>query len=302
MRIAVAGLPFFASRAARNLRSFGLNARYVPRPTRSPATWPQFVRRILPADTVYLIGSSAALNSPADFLSRARKRVVMHWVGTDVLSAVDDHRNGRLSDRLVSGATHWADAPWLVEELREVGILAAEHPLPIPVAFGMPAPMPTEFRVCVYIPSDPGVAHDLAATMQVVKQLPAVRFTLVGGDAVEDPPDNASVLGHVSEMGNVYGDCAALLRLVRHDGLSHSVVEALSFGRHVIWNYAMPGVRPVQGADEAVSELNRLKQEFDAGTLGVNKVGAEAVTTRYGSDTIRAELSRAFQQMPARSD
>ena len=68
------------------------------------------------ADIVYLIGSRIDRASPQDRLLRLRRRpVVIHWVGTDVQIAVDEHRRHNVSLRVAERPIHWCDAPWLVD-------------------------------------------------------------------------------------------------------------------------------------------------------------------------------------------
>ncbi len=221
----------------------------------------------------------------------------MHWVGSDVLSALQAFRGGVLSRRLRAEAVHWADAPWLVDELREVGITAVEHPLPIPIAIGVPEPAPSHFKVLVYLPPGDHPAHDIEGTLGVVRSLPDVSFVAVGGRADLPPLTNLDRRGYVEEMAQIYRECTAVLRLTRHDGLSHSIVEALSFGRHAIWTQRLPGVHQVHDAVEAAEALRELAALAAAGSLEVNSAGARFVTERYAASTIARELTEAMRQV-----
>jgi hypothetical protein len=165
---------------------------------------------------------------------------------------------GTASRRLVEGAVHWADAAWLVDELGAAGILAGERPLPMPIAVGQAAPMPAKHRVLVYLPERPGPAHDVDGTLRVIERLPDLAFTVVGGYVPERRLANLRSEGYVTDMATQYREHPVLLRLTHHDGLSHSVVEALSYGRHVIWTYPLEGVRRVAGAQDAVDALRQL--------------------------------------------
>lgn len=295
-RIAVTGLPFFASRAATGLTEVGFDAQYVPRPSRNARSWPGFLLGLARSGTVYSIGSSAARGSPNDRLSQLGKRMIMHWVGSDVLKATNDFRSGLLSDRLVGGATHWADAPWLVEELEALGIQATEQSLPIPMAIGTPTPLPDDFKVLVYLPAGEHRAHDIDGTLSVISALPDIQFAAVGGRIIESAPPNLENLGFVEDMPSLYRECSAFLRLTHHDGLSHSVVEALSFGRHTLWTFEIPGVTLVDGPQRATEKLRQLKMSADEGSLATNIQGAEAVTERYGGTTPSDNLARAMRQ------
>lgn len=294
-RISVVGLPFYGERAAAGLREAGFDARHARRPA-SPFGWPASYARLLRSDLIYAIGSSVEKNSPLDLLARARRRILLHWVGSDVEHALGVHGRGRTSPRLVR-ATHWVDAPWLADELLPLGIRAQLHPLPIPTAIGEPAPLPETFRVLVYLPEGPSDVYDVFSTLEVMRALPGITFLIAGGFEPALPLPNVQSLGYVQDMPALYRDCAAFLRLTRHDGMSHSVIEALSFGRYVVWSRPTPGALLAHDTGEAVAALRGLHQRFLSGDLPPNLEGATAVTQTYGWSTMRDELTREIDQL-----
>ncbi|MGI8927364.1 MAG: hypothetical protein ACR2HN_12080 [Tepidiformaceae bacterium] len=296
-RIAVVGLPFFASRVAASLHEMGYDARFLPRPGRSPAAWATLARELVRARLVYAIGSSAVRNGPLDLIARLRRPILMHWVGSDVRHALAAQSAGRASARLLRHAAHWADAPWLAEELAPLGIAPAVHPLPVPVAVGTSLPLPAEFRVLVYLPASPHAFYDVAGILATVAALPEVPFTLAGGFTPPERPPNLELAGYVKDLRPFYEASTALLRLVHHDGMSHSVVEALSFGRHVLWSYPFPGATRVAGADVAIAAIRVLQRAAHAGTLEVNETGAREVTQRYRWDNLQSEIRTGIDQL-----
>ncbi len=296
-RIAVVGLPFFAERVAESLRDGGYRAVHLPRPGRSPGAWARLAGGLVRADLVYAVGSSIRVNSPVDLASRRGRPVLLHWVGTDVLAAIEEHRAGRASRRLVEGAAHWADAPWCVDELAPIGIRAEHHPLPIPTAIGSPIPFPPAFRVLLYLSPSPHAAYDVEGTLAMVKALPEIPFVVVGGYQPTEPLPNLEARGFVTNMQAVYRETTVFVRLVKHDGMSHSVIEAMSFGRHVLWNYAYPGVTRVEDARGAIEALRDLHARFAAGSLELNETGAREVTQRYRWGTLLNEVRTGIDRL-----
>ena len=286
-RIAVVGLPYFGTRVASTLIGAGYDARFVPA-AREAARNPRGLVHLVRADLVYAIGSSIDRRAPLARLARW-KQVLMHWVGSDVVQGLAAERGGRVSGRLRTAA-HWADASWLIEEMAPLGLAVEEHPLPMPIAFGEPKPMPGEARVLVFLPRQPHAAYDVAGTIEVIDRLPEVPFVLVGGFSLNRP--NVENLGFVSEMSPVYQRCSAFMRLVHHDGLSHSVVEALSFGRAVIWNYPLDGVTRIAGVDDAVGAI----REHVSGPLVLNERGIEA-SHRYLPERVVAEACEGIEAL-----
>lgn len=292
MRVAVIGLPFFGRRVAESLREAGIEARYLPSPAIEPRRIPSVLAELLRADLVYAIGSRAAKGSPVDLLARSGKRVLLHWVGTDVLWARRDAAAHRLSRWLTERAVHWADAPWLVDELGALGIVAEERPLPMPMAVGEPVALPGTFRVLVYLPEHAREPYDVAATLAVVRALPEIEFLVVGGFEPSEPIPNLQALGFVRNMTDVYHRCSVLLRLTHHDGLSHSVVEALSYGRYVVWTYGLPGVVRVANAGEAAAAIASLRTEHRE----PNYVGVQTAQ-RYRADVIVREAVERLRDL-----
>lgn len=289
-RIAVVGLPYFGVRVASSLAAAGFDARFVPSP-RAGLRNPGAAAHLARARLVYAIGSSIARGSPLDLLARTGKRVLMHWVGTDVQAARQAARLGRVSGRL-RGAAHWADAPWLIDELAPLGVEADEHPLPMPIAFNEPLPAPAEHCVLVYLPEGSGPNYDVEAMTRVIDTLPGVPFVAVGGGRLERP--NVEVLGYVTDMRTVYRRVSCYLRLVHHDGLSHMVVEALSAGRRVIWSYSLPGVTMVGSPEEAAAAIARQVTEPPAWNIA----GIEAAV-RYRGESAVAEAATALEALTA---
>ncbi len=298
-RVLVIGLPFFGVRVAESLNSVGYEARYQPHPGKIASHWPRSGVEILQADVIYAIGSSIRNNSPLDLISRAGKSMLIHWVGTDVSVAVADWREGQVSERVLKRSIHRADARWLIDELSVIGIHARERLLPIPVAIGSTQPMPERFQVLVYLPREPQEDYDVEATLNVIRALPEIPFAIVGGFQPSELLPNVEVLGFVHDMPGVYRQCAALLRIMKHDGMSHSVIEAASFGRYVLWSYDMEGVTCVRDAEEAMGQLRALHARFDSGELPANLVGARHMQEKYNHERLLAQICRDLDRLLA---
>jgi len=84
-----------------------------------------------------------------------------------------------------------------------------------------------------------------------------------------------------------------------HDGLSFMVLEALSAGRHVIWNHPFGGVLEAGNEAEAGLHLRRLLAQHSAGQLALNEVGRDAVRDRYSPSRVREEILGRFERLIA---
>jgi len=292
------------------LSEHGWNARYHPHPGRDIRGWLRLAPLVARAHLVYFISARVDRRSPQAILAILRRRpTVIHWVGADVGFALDAWRAGQASQRLIHGATHLADAPWLIGELREIGIQAAYLPMPVPaIAAGEPPPLPARFRVLVYYPADPvdRESFDAETIFRVVDALPEVSFLLIPSPPETLPapmPPNLEARGWIDDMDAVYRETTVYLRQTVHDGTSFMAIEALSRGRHVIWAFPVEGAIEARGFEQTISALRDLVARHEAGTLGLNAEGREAVLRNFDPERLAVELDRrlrgALKQRPS---
>jgi hypothetical protein len=234
-------------------------------------------------DLVYQIGGRVTVGK---FLSAAKllrkDRIVMHWVGSDTLEAQAALNSGRCERWVLNAIHHWADSPWILDELREMGVGCEYVPLPSPRISNSSAPLAEEFKVLVYVPSvECSELYGLDKILEAARALPEIQFELVGlrDGPLEFPPANIRFHERVSDLNEYYKQATVMWRPTRHDGLSWMVCEALGYGRHVLWSYPLPGCRLVRSACEAISQIQELRRLHCAKKLKVNCEGAAFVST-----------------------
>jgi hypothetical protein len=296
-RILILGLPYFGRMLEGLLVKRRWEASFAEHPGRDILGWARLVPKVLRADVIYFIGSRIERNSPQDLLMRVRRKpVVIHWVGTDVQIALDEAKTGRVSRRIVDRAIHWADAPWLVDELATIGVTSDEVALPVP---GLPSgtpPLPERFRVLLYCPVDAfdREVFDLDTLLRLPLEFPEISFVLIPSPAETLPgplPPNLDCRGWVEDIDTLYKDISLYVRLTSHDGVSFMVLECLARGRQVIWPFALPGVIQVSGFEAVAAVVRDLAAKHAAGTLGPNHVGREYVMAHYDAERLTRELS-----------
>lgn len=278
-RVLVHGHKFPSERFVELMDGDGWKFTYFP--DRGLSNFAQMAAHLQRADLVYQIGGRVSIGP---FLRAARllgkKKIVMHWVGTDILICHKHIEEGRKNDWVLNNLQHWAVSEHITQETRDVGVPSEFVPLPSPRVPPVPSPMPKEFSVMVYMP-DLAVAelYGLDQILEVSKAMPNVTFKLVGlrEGTIEGAPPNLLIHGNIPDLKEFYLNTPVLWRPAAHDGLSFMVMEAMGYGRHVIWSYPFPGVIHAPKPPDAIREIARLQELSNAGRLEVNMEGVKAI-------------------------
>lgn len=235
---------------------------------------------------VYQIGGGPVVGSGVFGVCKAlQRRVVKHWIGSDVLRASEPLVQEQNATGLVE---HWAVSSHLVDELAEAGIAAATVPLSVVDAV-TPTPLPPPpLTLLSYLPTRKFDFYDGATILSLASRFPDVKFLIVGDDgAGRGASANVEFLGYQRKMDAVYARSHALLRLPRHDGLSYMVLEALNHGRHVIWNLPFETARIGRTENDVACHIRELRAALATGTLGVNERGRDVVHATHSGIRIR---------------
>jgi hypothetical protein len=223
---------------------------------------------------------------------------VFYWVGTDVLNTIQDFKTGTLRQRSYRQARkdhHLADATWLAEELLEVGIKALPKTITIPeLQVGDVPPLPSHFSVLSYIPDRRYSFYGGNTIYEAARRLPDIRFDVVGGSGewVPKPLPNLVFHGWQKDMKSFHRNATVLVRLVQHDGTGLTALEAMSFGRHVIYSHPLPhcirvGWGETNALVEKVTELFALHQ---SGMLHLNTSGSAYVQKNFNHQACTEDL------------
>ncbi len=197
-------------------------------------------------------------------VKRYGKPVLFHWIGTDVYQIYIDHFIKKwLKKRLILAPNvhHLTVYEGLQTELASIGIQAENFPLASIKIPEQPPPLPQKFAVLAYVPHFRWQFFGGDWIIQTARQLPDVEFYIVASDQVPQSLPNVFPLGFVEKIERLYQKTSVLIRFTRHDGLPKMILEALSYGRQVLWTQSLPHCFQVKNVQEGLAILTKLKDE-----------------------------------------
>ena len=297
-RVVVHGLSYFCKKLSNLVQDDRWQV--LDRSGHSPAQMVDLVRDLARCDLAYTWGGRISMGK---FLWAARllgkQKLIMLWSGSDVLYAQDEHAKGKRTP-WVNGVVHWAVSPWIAEEVKNLGIPCEYVQASFVNEITQPKPLPKKFSVLIFVKTIARTElYGWDRMLEVAQALPHVNFQLCGlpaGESLPCPP-NIKLHNWMSDLTPLLEEITVVYRPVRHDGLSFTVIEALSHGRHVLYSYPLPGCVQVTDTAMACAELQRLYAAHEAGTLTLNEAGRQYIAREYAAEKVRLELLRRWEQI-----
>jgi hypothetical protein len=154
---------------------------------------------------------------------------------------------------------NWVVSPWLGRLLkRRLGLTARVIPIAPSLEPRLLRRSPTP-SVLVYCPARREQKYCWDEMVEIARRCPTLEFRVLSKGGRPEA-ENMVHLPRIEyeDMPSVYAGVRLLLRLTPSDGLSLSVMEALGFGRHVVWNWWAPGATHVSSMKEAIEAVRRL--------------------------------------------
>lgn len=209
------------------------------------------------------------------------RRIVRWWVGSDVLTCLQDGRGrerARKLDKFVS--KNVAVSPHLVTELESIGINAVVVPSIVEPRLipgnSWEGALPN--RILAYLPADRPEFYGESVVRQTIIANPDFEFVIVG-----DTEHRLARLPNVQSLGwtdmnAVYPKIGCLLRITKHDGMPRMVLEALLWGRHVIYSWPFPGCWHASTFTDVQECITRLRNQSTSNLEGA-KIAREIVNS-----------------------
>jgi hypothetical protein len=294
-RILIIGYPYFVNRIQE--LAAGSDYQLLTMPKKGLQQWLTLLR----VDLIYLVGGDLRPNRFYNAGILLRKKLIMHWVGSDILQMKEWLEKGRhFSPVLLKHAFHWAEVDWTARELQELGLKAQVVPL-TPASFPTEVKeLPAKFVVLIYLPPEKEQFYGGAQMIQLANQFPEIVFLAVAASPTTSHPDwpeNIIPVGWVDNMEELYREITVLIRFTEHDGLSFMVLEALANGRHVVWSYPFEGVKQATNYQQLAKAIQELYQAFHAGNLPLNQLGRSFVADNYQPGAVWQRIHQAMDRI-----
>lgn len=296
-KILIIGLPLFAKRLADEMMKYDKENSY-----KSLNTYYNLWDKIKAPFVLYFSDVLYSINGTLDqskLISLAfwlKKRVVMHWVGSDVTTAIKQYKSGDFNKIYFNKSEHLTVAPWLSEELKEIGLNASVMSISAYQKDFRLKSFPERFTVLSYIPENRANFYGKEQILKLANELPEVKFIVVGSLKETELPANIDLKGWVNNINEVIESSVVVIRYMKHDGLSQLVLESLALGRYVLYSRDQKGAIYVKNYNELYDQLLILKSAFDSGKLSHNIEGANQIRKNYNKELIFSGLKRFLEK------
>lgn len=300
MKVLIVGLPIFAKRVHKDLSEFDTENTFKTLDTYYNKLDQVKALLMIPMmDIVYSINGAIRDSKVFDLALKLNKKLVIHWVGTDIVKAKKHFEEGIYNEDFITKAHHLCEVSWIQEELAEIGISAdIVNFVNFEKKPGSEYVAPEEFYVLSYIAEHREDYYGMKNLVRLAQDCPDIRFKIAGINKYSDKiPANMELLGWIDNMNKLMKNSGVCIRIAEHDGLSNFVLEALSLGKQVVYKYDFPGCMYSPTDETMKSNVLKLKEDFDSGASIQNKVGEEHIRENFGRQFILTQLINKFKQV-----
>ena len=234
---------------------------------------------------------------PRYLFARLRgKGTVCHWAGTDVLRVLHKPLYRWWFRAVISRCIdrHLVVSENLAEELATLGVGTQRIPLISSLVQGNVCPLPDEFAILAYLPAKRGDFYGAPVIYNIATRNSQWKVYIVGRGPTPQGKalPNVHELGAGADMGKVYPQVSVLVRPTVHDGLPRMILEAMSWGRYVVFSRPFPHCLTGKSVEEVERALRELAKREEP-----NWAGAAYVRETYTEERIVGSLVRVFSDV-----
>ena len=300
MRILINGLPLFAERLKDELKKYDPKSTYIFLDTYN-SKWAQlkFYFYVMFCDCVISMNGVTDNSGSLNLVLRYKKKLVLQWMGTDALLAMERFKKKTIDRRYIDYAFNFVDSEWLMEEVKSIGV-PVEY-----LYFKSVETKPnnnkyTTVSVVSYVAQNRQEFYGMKQIAEIAKAFPSIDFHIYGLTQAEfQVTPNVHLYGWVKP--EVFADrlknTPIFLRLTEHDGFSVSVIEALGYGCEVIMSLPFELTQLARDTNEAIEKMNFLISKVEKRGMTPNQEMIEIVKLRYNPEILAKNYAKKLKEI-----
>lgn len=274
-------------------------------------------------DIIYWIyGGGPKLYKNLYYWLNPRKKIIIHWIGTDVLVWGRKINSNNLRTRIyyklwksvikykvkTGQCINLAGAEWLKDELNEIGITSIVVPITSInleiIKYINRTKNDRLYDFISYTPYERFEFYGGHKIVEIAKVMKDRKFLLVMPDLqnlnkldLKYPP-NVKIIPQINfiEMQKYLSNSKCFLRFTEHDGLSLSVLEALMHGLNVIWTYNFDYCKYINFYEMKTTEIIELLYKTVNEQIPKNDAH-EFVLTNFSVNKIQNIMTEIFEKI-----
>jgi glycosyltransferase involved in cell wall biosynthesis len=275
MRVLITGLPLFSKRLADDLQAFDPENEYLFYDTySSKKALLAFILKLPKADLVISMNGVTDKSRTLDLVLKFKKKLVLQWMGSDAMYALDRNAKGTLLRKYIDYATNFVDAPWILDEVTALGVKAETLHFKFIEDVALPVDQYDKIQVVTYVSQNRQVFYGMDWVSHLAELNPSIDFLVYGASNPQYETENLKMFGW--QAHNVFKENvrkgAVFLRLTEHDGFPVSVMEAMAYGAECITRL------PIEHA-HYVNDINQLQPSFELTCARIKERGLKPNTT-----------------------
>ena len=238
------------------------------------------------------------ISSPLPLIKKFRlnlKPVIYHWIGTDVYRFINDNYLKKFFKKIIiksKNVHNLVVSENLQNELEKFGIGSRILPLTKLNTVNDIPEMPAKFSVLSYIPKHRWDFYHGDLIIDLAARLPEIDFHILATGKKSSERANIFYYDFIEDVTPFYKKCSVLIRFTIHDGLPKMVLEALSYGRQVIWSESFPHCFKVNDLNECISVLKKLESNCP-----INIAGKEFVEHNFNESKVISHYYQLCQEI-----
>jgi hypothetical protein len=292
MKMIIIGLPYFGKKLCSELKKFSEDKFIYLDIYNSKIDKLKYLFHLFSSKTIYSIGGTLSYNRLLNIALFFNKRIIMHWVGSDVLGAKESISKNNYQKKYLK-AKHFSEVYWINNELEEIGLKSEIVPFANFNVNNVNMKLPDKFSILTYIGTTPGIEefYGIRKIIKLAFDFPDIEIKIAGINKYSSEiPKNIKFLGWVKDMKSEFINSVLFLRLTEHDGLAFSVLEALSYARYVTYTYEFDYCYKIGSYTDLKKNVFDLYDRFKNKILLPNTEGKKFIELFYNQKRVIENL------------